>query len=101
DWRGPRAGWGPGDLGSWEVVVARDGRFDVTLQLTPRPFPTVASIRLRGVHRQLGLDPGAAECTFPDVPPTAGPGRLEGGGEGNGATSGVLDLTVRRRDAVP
>jgi hypothetical protein len=101
DWRGPRAGWGPSDLGSWEVVVARDGRFDLTLHLTPRRSPTMAAIRLRGVHRQLSLDPGAAECTFAEVPLTAGPGRLEAWVAGDGATTGVLDLTVRRREPVP
>ena len=101
DWRGPRAGWGPNDLGSWEVDVARGGRFDLTLHLTPRRFPTVASIRLRGVSRQVSLDPGAAECTFHEVPLSAGPGRLEAWVEGNHATTGVLDLTVRRREAVP
>ena len=25
DWRGPRAGWGPNDLGYWEVEVAARG----------------------------------------------------------------------------
>jgi len=101
DWRGPRAGWGPNDVGAWEVDVARAGRFDLTLHLTPRPVPTVASIRLRGVHRQLSLDPGAAECTIHDVPLSAGPGRLEAWVEGNHATAGVLDLAVRRLEAVP
>jgi arylsulfatase A-like enzyme len=101
DWRGPRAAWGPDSLGFWEVFVARDGRFEVTLHLTPRPFPTVAAIRLRGVHRQLSLDAGADQCTFPDLSLTAGPGRLEAWVEGNHATTGVLDLAVQRREAGP
>jgi hypothetical protein len=101
DWRGPRSGWGPGDFGAWELDVARAGRFEVTLHLVPRPFPTVASIRLRGVERQLQLDSGAAECTFHEVPLTAGPGRLEARVEGNHTTTGVLDLAIRRRDSSP
>jgi arylsulfatase A-like enzyme len=100
DWRGPRAAWGPDSLGYWEVVVVRDGRFDATLHLTPRPFPTVASIQLRGVHRRLRLDPGVDQCTFSGVPLSAGPGRLEAWVEGNHATTGVLDLAVHRREAV-
>ena len=28
DWRGPRPGWEPNDLGHWEVNVVRGGRFD-------------------------------------------------------------------------
>ena len=73
DWRGPRAGWGPNDLGHWEVDVVRGGRFTVDLRLTPRRFPTVAHLSLGGVERSLKLDAGAAECTFADVPWTAGP----------------------------
>jgi len=97
DWRGPRAGWGPDVLGSWEVEVAREGRFDVTVRLTPRRFPTVAHITLRGISREITLAPGASECTFPDLPLTAGPGRLEAWVEGHGASSGVLDISVRRQ----
>jgi len=77
DWRGPRAGWGPNDLGSWEVEVAREGRFDLTAHLTPRRFPTVAHVKLRGASREIKLGPDAAECTFADLPLTAGPAQLE------------------------
>jgi hypothetical protein len=101
DWRGPRAGWGPNDLGFWEVNVARGGRFDLTVHLAPRRFPTVAHVRLRGVSRELKLDPEAAECTFHDLPLTEGPGRLETWVEGNRSTAGVLDLSVRRKGDVP
>src|SRR5207244_12628874 len=42
DWRGPRAlEWTkPNSLGHWEVTVAREGTFDVTLR-----FPTAAEDR--------------------------------------------------------
>jgi arylsulfatase A-like enzyme len=101
DWRGPRSGWGPNDLGYWEVDVARSGAFDITLHVLPRPFPTVAQITLRGVIRKLHLEPGATECSFRHVPLTVGPGRLEAWIEGNRATAGVLDLVVQRNDARP
>jgi hypothetical protein len=101
DWRGPRAGWGPNDLGYWEVEVARGGRFDISFRLTPRRFPTVAQVALRGVRRELSLKPGVAECTFHAVPWSAGPGRLEAWVDGNRASAGVLELTIRRIDAGP
>ena len=96
DWRGPRSGWGPNDLGHWEVNVFRGGRFQVTLNLRPRRFPTVAHLSLRGVERSIKLDTGAAGCVFSDVPWTAGPGRLEVWVEGNRNTAGALDVTIHR-----
>ncbi len=96
DWRGPRAGWGPNDLGYWEVQVVRGGHFTVTLRLTARRFPTVAHLALGGVERSIELEPGATGCTFPDVPWTAAPGRLEAWVEGNRNTAGVLDVSIHR-----
>jgi arylsulfatase A-like enzyme len=96
DWRGPRAGWGPNDLGHWEVNVVRGGRFAITLRLMPRRFPTVAHLSLGGVERSLKLDAGATGCSFTDVPLAAGPGRLQAWVEGNRNTAGALDVTVRR-----
>ena len=101
DWRGPRAGWGPNDLGLWEVEVTRPGRFEVALRLTPRRFPTVAHLRLHGVDREIDLKAGTAACTFHDVSWPAGTGRLEAWIEGNHATAGPLDVNVRRLDASP
>jgi arylsulfatase A-like enzyme len=98
DWRGPRAGWGSDGLGYWEVEVAREGRFDLTAHLTPRRLPTVARVTLRGTSREITLAPGASDCTFPDLPLTVGPGRLEAWIEGQGASAGVLDISVRRQD---
>ena len=87
-------------MGSWEVEVAREGRFDLTAHLTPRRFPTVAHVQLRGASREIKLGPDAAECTFPDLPLTAGPGQLEAWVEGNRASAGVLDISVRRKHPV-
>jgi arylsulfatase A-like enzyme len=101
DWRGPRAGWGPNDQGHWEVEISRPGPYEVTLRLTPRRFPTVAHLSLRGVNRELDLKPGTTECTFHDVPWPTGPGRLEVWVEGNRATAGPLDVTIRRLTANP
>jgi arylsulfatase A-like enzyme len=101
DWRGPRAGWGPNDLGTWEVDVVRGGQFDVTIHMTPRRFPTVAHVSLGGASAQADLAAGAAEHTFGDLTLKAGPSRLEAWVEGNGASAGVLDVTVVRRETPP
>ena len=96
DWRGPRAGWTPNDLGYWEVHVARAGRFEIRLHLTPRRFPTAAHLALGSDRHEHTLAPGASEHTFQDVAWPAGPGRLEAWVEGNGKSAGVLDVTVKR-----
>ena len=96
DWRGPRAGWGPNDLGYWEVRVVRGGRFGTDLHLIPRRFRTVAHVALGGVERTLELEPGASKCSFTDLPWSEGPARLEAWVEGNKNTAGVLDVTVHR-----
>jgi arylsulfatase A-like enzyme len=101
DWRGPRAGWEPNDLGYWEVNVVRGGRFAVGLRLTPRRFPTVAHVALHGVERSLQVDKEASECTFNDIPWTEGAGRLEVWVEGNRNTAGALEVTVHRTGDAP
>ncbi len=101
DWRGPRAGWKPNDLGYWEVRVVHGGRFAVDLRLTPRRFPTVVHLSYGGLERSQKLEPGASECAFPDVAMTQGPGRLEAWVEGNRNTSGVLEVTLHRTGYTP
>ncbi len=95
DWRGPRAGWGAENLGYWEVSVARRGRYDITAHFTPRPFPSVAQLRLQGASQRVSIRPGSSECTFADVPADHGPGRLEAWIESGQDSWGVLGLTVR------
>jgi hypothetical protein len=98
DWRGPRAGWERNDLGFWEVQVARSGRFEITLHVTPRRFPTVAHFALNGTIREQALPAGSTLCVFHAVPLAAGTGRLEAWIEGNRATAGVVDVIVRRSE---
>jgi arylsulfatase A-like enzyme len=31
DWRGPKAGWGPDNLGHWEIKIERAGKYKVTI----------------------------------------------------------------------
>ena len=96
DWRGPLAGMNPNDLGFWQVQVARDGRFDVTLHFAPRKFQTELHLSLNGAHRQQSLAADTTEFTFKDVAITAGPGRLEAWVLGNRAKAGILSGPVLR-----
>jgi arylsulfatase A-like enzyme len=96
DWRGPRAGESPNELGFWEVDVAQAGRFDITLHFVPRRFPTNAYIKLAGPRGSMSVSPGESECVFNAVELPAGPGRLEAWIAGNNTTAGVLGVTVRR-----
>jgi hypothetical protein len=96
DWRGPRADTPPHALGFWEVEVAKSGRFDITLHVTPRLVPSVAHIALVSPRGEQVLVPGQTECTFKGVKLPAGAERLEAWITWNNNTAGVLDLTVRR-----
>ncbi|MHB1558615.1 MAG: arylsulfatase [Isosphaeraceae bacterium] len=96
DWRGPRAGWKPDNLGYWELQIVRRGHYRVDLRLAPRRFPTVAHVKLGGVERSMSLEPAATACTLADVDWPAGPGRLETWIEGNGNSAGPLDVTIHR-----
>ena len=95
DWRGPRAGWGPNDLGHWEVRVVHAADASRSTSGSRHDGSRRWSIcRSAASSNRSKLEPGAAECTFPDVPLTQGPGRLEAWVEGNRNTSGVLDVDV-------
>jgi arylsulfatase A-like enzyme len=96
DWRGLRAGWEINDLGFWEVQVARPGRFEITVHVTPRKFPTKVHLSLGSARAEISLAPGQSECSFAAVELAAGAGRLEAWVEGNGQRGGVLDMGVRR-----
>jgi arylsulfatase A-like enzyme len=96
DWRGPRADATPNALGFWEVEVAESARYQITLHVAPRPFPSLAHVAFGTRKVEQALAPGQSECSFTGVELPAGPGRLEAWIAGNDATAGVLDMTVRR-----
>jgi arylsulfatase A-like enzyme len=96
DWRGPRAGWEDNDLGYWEVTIPRACRFDITLHVRPRRFPTKALVSWAGWSAEQALKPGQTECSFRAVDLAGGTGRFQAVVKGNGATAGVIDATVER-----
>jgi arylsulfatase A-like enzyme len=96
DWRGPRAGWGPKDLGYWEVKVAREGKYDVALLVAPSKMARVVHLRLGGKELKTDLPAEVARKTFAGVEIPEGPGRLEAWIQEGDQTLGVLYVEVRR-----
>ena len=96
DWRGPRAGWGPNDLGYWEVKVVRDGRFDLTLTAHTSTIPDRGTRSAPRRQSRAEPRPRGDRVHFSRSPLDRGPGRLETWVEGNRSTAGVLDISVRR-----
>jgi arylsulfatase A-like enzyme len=94
DWRGPRAGWGPKDVGHWEVHVAEAGEYAITLRFAPTRG--VARIVIGSVTRQQPLADGATECTFGRVRLPAGDARLEASVGAAGEAVGVRYAEVER-----
>ena len=48
DWRGPKAGWGPNDLGHWEIDIAREGNYEITLLFPAQTPAGEAEVVLNG-----------------------------------------------------
>ncbi len=62
DWRGPKAGFGAGTAGHWDITVAEAGKYEITLTPTGMPFEAwdgeVGEDRLSGLgdkERKVGV----------------------------------------------
>ncbi|CAN5902008.1 arylsulfatase [soil metagenome] len=78
DWRGPKAGWGPKDLGFWEVDIIGPGLFDVTLLFDEPKSEAAILLRLANIMQLSSeIDPNATRYTFEAVDRFTGPARLE------------------------
>jgi len=97
DWRGPRAGWKSGDLGHWEVEVAKAGLYDVRLWFPAAAAESSAHLALDAAAFDRPVAAGAKECAFEGVRLGAGPGKLDAWIARSGKTSGVLYVEVKRR----
>ena len=76
DWRGPRAGWKPNDLGFWEVRGRPRRTLHVTSGSRPAGSRRWSISRSAASSARMKLEPGASECTFrgrPAGPPGPGP----------------------------
>lgn len=95
DWRGPRAGWAPGDVGHWEVQVAEAGNYAVTVRFDPAGDGATVGLSLGKLVLANSIVKGEAEATWRTQLP-AGPGRLEAWVGGKGARTGVRFAEIKR-----
>jgi hypothetical protein len=74
DWRGPKASWGPGGAGHWEVRFDRPGRYRVTAR-SDRPFAATGGV-IGGKAFDAPSD-GTTAVVSGTVELAAGDGRVE------------------------
>ena len=98
DWRGPRAGWRPDDLGHWEVEVAAEGSHGFTLHFDAGG-PATVRVALGQVVLEKEVPAGETRAVLGPVRIPAGPARLEASLVSGAASRGVRYLEVQREDA--
>jgi len=97
DWRGAE-GWGDNHLGHWEILVAGDAAFDITLRVPPAAEGAEAVLRCAGVERRASLTAEQSAHTFDAVPLPQGPAHLEAWVAHAGAQRGVRYVDLHRRE---
>jgi arylsulfatase A-like enzyme len=63
DWRGPKAGWGPEDIGHWTVKIEREGIYRVTIH-APGEFDHCEILGCGVVHGYVFEKPRKDKFTF-------------------------------------
>jgi hypothetical protein len=97
DWRGPRAGWRVDDLGYWEVRVAKEAIYKVTLKFSPRADAGRVHLKIGAIEKQAEIAPKATDVVFPDAKLVAGDARLEAWIEVAALTAGVNYVELERK----
>jgi hypothetical protein len=95
DWRGAER-WRDGNVGYWEVKVARSGACDILLTFPETKTPAVACLQFSRVAIQQPIERGATTCRFHAVPLKAADGQLHACVETEGKQTGVTLVTVQR-----
>jgi len=95
DWRGAES-WRDGNVGCWEVKVARSGAYDILLTFPETKTPAVARLQFNHVALQQPIERGATTCRFHAVPLKAADGQLHACVETEGKQAGVTLVTVQR-----
>jgi arylsulfatase A-like enzyme len=98
DWRGPRAAWTPKGLGYWEVNVAKEGSYEITLEFASPGTSANAHFALQGVTRDEIVKSGVSKHSFSGVRLPVGPGRLEAWIQHDQDMVGVRFVEVRHLD---
>lgn len=93
DWRGPKASWGPEGQGFWELKVAEEGKYDVTVHVPPKVRSGVVHMKAGGkdLVRRFEGD----KVVFEDVSFVPGNARLEAWLAGE--ASAVWFVEVRKK----
>jgi arylsulfatase A-like enzyme len=97
DWRGPQAGWTPTSVGHWQVEVAREGRYTLTMRFAPLSEPGVLRLSFGSTTLEKELAAGAVTITLPDVRLTRGAGTLASYVTQGNRQVGMTDIIVSRR----
>jgi arylsulfatase A-like enzyme len=95
DWRGSE-GWHDGQVGWWEVRVARPGRYRLALEFPRTKAPGEACLQLNGVTVRQAVEAGAVRCVLPETRLPAGEGRVEAWVEVSGQRGGPARVRVER-----
>jgi hypothetical protein len=104
DWRGPRAGWTPKDLGHWDVEIVTDGTYDLTTRFPATKEETTVTLTVGEVVVKVRVAEGVSEHTFTAVPLKRGAakskphwarGRIPSGRTTSNSNGGIEDFGVR------
>jgi arylsulfatase A-like enzyme len=97
DWRGPKAGWGPKDIGHWEIEAEADARYDVTLRFAAVTEETLIRLSLKDTPVSVRVAKGSTEVTLHDLEIKRGAAEIQAEiGEGKGV--GPLYVELKRRE---
>ncbi|HVX61573.1 MAG TPA: arylsulfatase [Pirellulales bacterium] len=96
DWRGKTAGWKPNDMGHWDLEVAEEGKYQVTLRFHPGAASARAS--LGGAAIESPVDASAEACVLGPFEVKPGPLRLECWVTEESARRGVQFAEILRQD---
>jgi len=96
DWRGPRAGNQRDALGHWEVEVARDGTYEITLHYKAAAKLASVKFSLLGASVEGRIEAGQKRSTLGPVKLPRGAGRVEAVITEGEETRGVEHVEVRR-----
>nr|MCU0247792.1 hypothetical protein [Bryobacter sp.] len=94
---GAKAGWNPGDTGHWEVEVARDGEYDLTVRFPKATEAGTAGIQLGEFRGDQPFAAGAESATIAKARLRRGPATLTPSVQGGGKGVAPTYVDVKRR----
>jgi arylsulfatase A-like enzyme len=95
DWRGPAAGWGPNDVGHWDVFIERTGKYKVTVTFDPAKAERKVLLRVGGTEPTATLAAGKSAAAFENLAIGKGDAQVEAWADG-GKKSGAKYVEIER-----